>query len=493
LPPYLYCDEGIYSNEVLRMLTSDTLVVNEFRAGGFNIYPVLLLFKLWGIFSTDLPSLSDVVVIGRLVHVVFLSSLAIFFIFHITNNLFNNERIGLYAVLGFVVSPMVYGISRYWYPDHYIVVFASGFLFFLSDAFKNKPTLKSCIGIGVFWALTVSTKYTGVLFAIPVFVLMALYLWDNRAKDMIKAAFSRSVAYSLIILIAFTLVFSIFNFSIFINTEKFVDDFIFNINNYKGAEPKMFLGFISEAAKFYFLTTYVLTLGIAGFLVFLLGYLGILINSKKLFFLMICFPAFLIIYLGDAGIFINRNMMILLPFILPVFGYGFFSINQFALKLDGNKKLITRAFLTLTIIFASGQTAYAFVHDFQPDSRIVAHDWLKEHIPAGPTIGTNEFCSGSSPAAMGNKLAKDPYMKTGYKYYVLNSYWKSALDPVYRNRLGVWQVIDQKYLWFHNNMDDIFYRKIDKSVTIDNTIPSSYRVLKVFDSNGPDIVILERK
>lgn len=494
LPPYLYCDEGMFSGEVLRMLTSDTFIVNDFRAGGVNVYPVLILFKLWGIFSTELPSLSDVVVVGRLVHVVSLSSLAVFFIFHLTNNLFDNKRIGLYAVLGFVISPMVYGISRYWYPDHYIVVFASGFLFFLSEAFKYKPTLKSSIGIGVFWALTVSTKYTGLLFAIPIFVLMTIYLWENRDKDKIKKAFSRSVVCSLIILAAFTLVFSAFNFSLFVNTEKFVADFMFNINNYSREEPKLFLGFIWEGAKFYFLTAYVMTLGIAGFLVFSLGYLGVLLKSKPLFFLLTCFPAFLIIYLGNAGMFINRNMMILLPFILPVFGYGLFSIHKFSLNFSGKKRILIKALLALVVIFPSAQTGYAFIHDFQPDSRVLAHDWVNKHIPAGATIGMNEFCSGYSPAANAtNRLAVDPHMQNGHNYYVLNSYWRGVLDPVYRNRLGVWQVIDQKYLWFHNGLDSNFYRKVDKSVTINSTIPNDYKVLKVFDSNGPDIVILEKK
>ena len=57
LPPYQFCDETIYFEEVMRMILTGDVLPNEYRAGGFNLYPAFYLLKILNFFQKFIPKI----------------------------------------------------------------------------------------------------------------------------------------------------------------------------------------------------------------------------------------------------------------------------------------------------------------------------------------------------------------------------------------------------------------------------------------------------
>lgn len=176
LPPFQFCDEDIYSSEVMKMLTENRFFTKEFRSGGINIYPAYFLGKLFFLIMGRLPELNELIIMARLLLSGILNASTVFIISKIGTIIFKeNTRPKILLLLGFSLSPMISGISRIWYPDHYIIFFSSLFLYFLlkfNITKENDTWIYSKLGISL--GLIISTKYTGVLLTIPLAIALIL-------------------------------------------------------------------------------------------------------------------------------------------------------------------------------------------------------------------------------------------------------------------------------------------------------------------------------
>lgn len=485
LPPYLFCDEQIFADETMRMFASGSIVANEFKAGGLNIYPVLFIIKLFYTFTGNVPEYQQVIVFGRLIYAVILNSASIFFIFSTARLLFGRNDVAFYAAFGFLFSPMIYATSRIWYPDHYIIFFSSGFLYFVARTLKDRFDRTSHILVGLFLGLAISVKYTGLLLLLPIILVFCLnYYSVKSSKKELKTTAFKLAGYLSLTLCSALIVILIVNFSAFINYQRFIGDFIFNIHNYRQDDQIHFAGM-----KFYIFVLYVLTLGISGSIIYMAGYFFIFRESISTFLLLFLFPIFIALYLGSASIALHRNMAIAVPFLLPVFGYGFYRIVNMISTPFLIKRSVAYLLICLIVVSQGFQTTYAFSHDFNKDSRLLAYEWIRQNIPVKSNVGINEQCFGSSPADQNeNNLVTDRFMEKKLDYYVFNSYGNSSLEFYYHNR-GIGQVIDQKYIHFNyfNNLNISYF---NDPRTVNDLVPQGYHILKIFSSNGPDIVVL---
>jgi hypothetical protein len=189
-----------------------------------------------------------------------------------------------------------------------------------------------------------------------------------------------------------------------------------------------------------------------------------------------------------AGTVINRNITFLLPFFLVGIILGI----QKALSLRSViGRLSFKAILVAMCLYGVVTISLSLSQDFKDDSRVIAETWIAQELPTDVFIGTNEFCSGPSPARNVSKnIFIDEYMKNGYEYYIFNSYYPSTLFPHYQSK-NILQTVSQKYTHFYH-FNDANVLKWNSNDNLSKYVPSGYQILKKFAFDGPEIVILKR-
>ena len=470
LPPYLFCDENLYAGEAFALQQSGNPVTQIFRAGGLNIYPPIFLSQFLKIVGVEVSQYSNFIILSRILMII-LSSATVYVLFKITSLLTDNIKAQKCTVLAFVFSPYVLSLSRQWYPDHYIIFFVSLFLYYLIKNSNQSFNKHNYLKLNISFALLLSIKYTTLVF-LPL-------LWLVVYRDLL-IKFSRKKIFK--INMWGLLTFLMINFSVFFHPRKFLTDFLFNLTNYGQSEGIHFAGI-----SYNFVVLFFLVFGILGFPLILFG-AKLAFKSKfsqiLLIFSIICI--FYLISMGQALLVLNRNLMIFVPLILVFVGLGS------ARLWESKKGIFTLAKFLVTIAFFAGalNVSYIFLHDFQTDSRVLAANNMKRIIPSESIVGINEACSGSSPAQVaGFKTLYDPFLKEQLSYYVLNSYWPGPYQGLY-SKSGILQEFDQKYIHFHLFSNTEFWKL--SFTARDWDIVDGYEVIKVYNSNGPDVIVLRR-
>lgn len=311
LPPYVFCDEAMWSGTVERALAAGTLDIDEFRAGGLNVYPVLyplLAIKDWFHYSLNE---TQTILLGRFLLTGVLGSSTVFFIYGIAKEITRHRVTGLVAAMLFVISPFTFAVSQYWYPDHYIYFFSAGFLYFYIRTLNSEHSwsLWNWLCLGVFAGLATSVKYTGILLMVivPVLLVIQFFNW-KKAKKKIHGSVQKVFINVFFVFFGFVFSILVFNWSAFFHPETFLWGFEFNQSNYSHTSLNW------AGVPFYLSTSFLLTLPPLGVLFFIAGYLELFRLNRPTFYVMICFPIGLILFLGTALTILNRNMSLLFPF-----------------------------------------------------------------------------------------------------------------------------------------------------------------------------------
>lgn len=479
LPPYLFCDENIFYGEAKRLLHSNTYLLNEFKAGALNIYIPLFFIKIIDYFKYFKLNDENIIILGRLVLVCIINPLSIIFIYKSSIAIFKNKIIGLISAISFFLCGMVYGVSRLWYPDHFLIFFASGFLYYLSITIWSDRNYKNIIYLAIFTASAISVKYTSLLLAIPIFTSIVL---DRKIINN-KIYFLNNILLFLVTFLAFL---GIVNWSVYINFDKFISDFQFNIVNY---QPSLEFNWVG--VKYYFSTVYFLSFSLLGFFIILYGYIYSFNFNRKFFIISLISPLFIIIYLGASyNIQVHRNMMVCMPFILITFSAGFYAALEL-MKNHGSKyKFLIASILIIVTGYQASQIISQFINDLKIDSRKVAYFYISKNIPLKSTVGVNEVCSGQSPAEQNsNTIIFDPLMSQKLDYYVINSYWMSPFDPAFKS-LGLLTSFTPKYLHFYVfNSAKLFG---SQNENINDLVPNNYQIIENIKFSGPEIIILKK-
>ena len=482
--PYLFCDEYIFPGEALRMFNEGTFITNEFRAGAINslsILPFLHVANLLGI----TPDPVNVVLIGRMVQTLLIGGLTSIFLYLTGLKLFSRRIFGILSALVFIISPSVYAYSRFAYPDHYVYFFSAGVLYFLTRYLQGERSnfvLSSAIVLG---ALGFSVKYSGLFLAVP--IIVAMFIGANTDGRGVNR--TRNFGVDLLKLFGLgSITLLIVNYSAVANPRLFMDGLMYNSNNYAN-----FPGTFSGAFSYYFFSAYVISFSFLGVLLISIGHLYVYQKFRSFFWVLISFPLSLMTYLSTLGLVLNRNVSILIPFIVISITAGIKFVTE-----DFSKKKISLRVSILSLLVVSTvvcliQLTHSVNRDLKQDSRILAQRWISENVEKSTTIGTNEFCSGVSPADnAGFTTVLDGNFEQKLPVYVLNSYWHSPLSPYYQNSIPFWLQFDQKYIHFYHFNDREILRLPKIGRNIIDYIPSGYRLEEFISSNGPDIVIVVR-
>jgi len=227
LPPFQFCDESIYFDEVVRLHFKNEWLTHEFRSGGFNIYPILLLTKIVDFFH-HLSNL-DILVIGKFFYLVMFGTVAGYGFYKVGKDI-GGSKVGIVTLILYMISPYVYSVSRYWYPDHYI---AAAVVWMLHFAIKydrsDKNERVSLIACSTLLGVCISIKYTSLLLALPIilFVIKKIFKRFQLALLFKEGIFLTQY-------FVFPLVITVFllNFSVFYDFQGFLNGFKFNVNNY---------------------------------------------------------------------------------------------------------------------------------------------------------------------------------------------------------------------------------------------------------------------
>lgn len=484
LPPFLFCDEAIFAGEAHAMLIEGRHLTSEFKAGAINIYPLYVLGVLIQNLLGITLNVTDFIIAGRVFYLMILAPASLYFIYRSAIILFESKGIALLAIFSVFVSPYFYSVSRIWYPDHYIVFFSSMALYLMSRYYKELNHWSFPILIGIAIAATTSVKYTGIFLSLffAAFVILKQISVPGTHGSAVK-----SIVRDGLVAFGFLMItLAIINFSAFYNTDKFLADFKFNLSNYDRGG-----GINWSGIGFYFMTSHYLYMGLLGFTALLAGLFKLWRHDFKVFIILYAPTIFVIIYLGSAGLVLHRNMSLLVPVVAILFAYG---VNAVACRLGKNIPLIKPLIIGLIFLTPTIHTAAAIKKDFlNKDSRILAREWIKMNLPVDAIVGHNQFCLGESPAQIENiQLIADPQMSMSLPYYVYNAYAPGRLERAYLHRWGYSQLDDQKDIHAYNINYTRFYKSYDPSRDLEAIIPEGYGVMKLFSSNGPDIVILER-
>lgn len=483
LPPKLFCDEEIWLSQTKRLLESGSFVINEFRSGSMSVYPVLLIAKtlrlVFGVAFSD----SQLVILGRSALLIPGLIIATFFLDKTLRLLEVSLLIRVISLGAFVISPSVMALGRYWYPDHFIIGPASALLFLLVRLATNRTAAPSAFAvIGFSLGVAVATKYTAILLLVATLVAVGSNVPVKTVKSPLSISQTRRLVSSVVLLcISAISSFAILNFSLFVHFEKFISDVLINRDNYSDSALDQ-----SQSFLFYSWMTLVAPFGLLGLVLIVAGLIRLGKSSLVLAGLFVVSPLALILLFGQSSRTINRNVALVLPSLVPAFAFGIKAVIEFGSSRF--RKRYAVGFIVIALGYITAETSVAIYNDFGVDSRTVATEWVKTHIPKSAIIGINPGCNGLSvPELAGRSVVSDPDMKQLLSYYVFESYWNSAISQVYVRR---WE---QRYFHFYQYEQAawppaLFPFDADAKVNL-----PGYQVWGRFRGEGGEVVIVVKE
>ena len=481
LPPYLFCDESMFFGQVQSMLSSGSWLPSDYRSGGFNIYPVLVLVRIIQFFSNILISQNSLLIFGRFTMDVCIGSAGTIAIAYATQKLSHNNRVALIAASLYAFSPGLKAFSRYWYPDHYIYALSSLFLLALAYYYE-KANYRSTILLSGALAIAISTKYTGLFLFVPLMFFELFYLTNQARGSRSATNWLRSIKRLGSIFGITSFFFLGINPGALLRSHEFLRDWKFNFNNYEGTSNGV-SGIIFYSSHLYFRSLGAGTIVLIG-----LGIWALRKNVLQKLIPYSIFPIFIVIAFGRSGLAINRNIAIAIPFIIIICSHGLDALISLPIC-EGKpfQKVLKTGICVLFFITPILETSASFVHDFSEDSRVLASTWLDINIPPGVSVGSNEFCSGSAPVSRVDiSIVSDPLLQQGLDWYVINSYWNSPFFTAYET------IGEQKYFHFYRFNKPKVLGFVSSQPKIASFVPNGYEIIKHFSSNGPDVIILRK-
>jgi MFS family permease len=484
---YLFCDEGIFFRDVVRMFTQETLSSSEFRSGPMNVYPVYFIVALMELIGD--PADSDVLRVGRLALPVVLGGLSAILTAYFARMVTGRASIGILAGGLIGLSPGVVAVSRIWYPDHYIVFFTSLVALISAKVAEGRNLAIYSTAFGAAFALAVSTKYTALFIVLPgVLAYLVHYFRSRSLSEEVPSKASIAGSFLLFVSTA-TILTAVFHLNSLVRLEEFLADQRFNVENYGGIAEDPIAGIVGYSMLLLFMV-----FGLGGLVGTVGGVIG-LVRYRSIFtaLFLLGAPVATVIAMGVQNLFISRNIMSVLPFFATFVAFGFHLIWTAA-----SSRVATRVFRLLLLALAASQVAVLAVNierELSPDSRDLAEEWLVANISSEKVVGTNEACNGLSVASVaGLSTVEDAYMNQQLDYYVFDSYDDSAIVANFRGENVGTALLHQKYLHWYIFGDKTWFRALLPPFGDDSPlVPEGYTVVKEFSSDGPTVWVLRKK
>ena len=487
LPPYYFaCDEGLFSDEVFRMLQLNSPQQEMFKSGPLNVFPIYILYKSFiDIFNISFEYV-NLIIFSRYVLTIGLNLLSLLMLKKLLSLFFSKEEskfINL-GLLLFVISPYLFAQTRLWYPDSYQLAFSLGLIFYTFKTRKEKLGFRNIIFLSIFSSLIFATKYTGVFITIPaIYVVIEKLFYTFKGYDLSTKILEFLKYFSVSILIFITI-----NLGILLNFEQFLNDFYFNLNNYGGNFN--FAWRLIGGTAYY--STFLFIVPFSLFSVFyqITAVIRFLKDKKYFeFFTFFVIPFCFCFYLGGFYLIINRNINFLIPLLIIPICVGIKESLRFQFKIVRILSSINIICLSIFLIYSFSTT---LMDDFEKDSRIEMQNYLLSEPSSlsSLTIGINEGCTGDSPAEGIINTENDRFIENGYDAYLFNSFWNSAIKLQKQNILFVTNHKNTHFDYYLNLdlFNDNFFTQ-NKILEINQ----NYKIKKIFGTNGPKMIYLVKK
>lgn len=481
LDPYIFCDEQLYWYEVKRMLSQKTIVINFFKAGPVNFYPIIILLLpleiLVNTFNKSLYS-TIVIVFARFLFNFVISSISIIYLLRISKliNLTKGKESHFILGLLYVLNPYLIAQTRIWYGDSYLHFFTILLTYNILKIYYGKLDLYGASYLAIILAFGASVKYNFIFLITSIFILYLVKLKEQNdffIKELMVG----------IILLLF-LIF-ILNFSAVLNFDKFLNDFLWNIENYEEPTTENYL----LKFLYYFLFLFSVPVTFFGFL-FVLFSLFNLIKLKKYFLITLFYflPLTYISFFAFFDVFLNRNINLFIPFILICLNLG---IDNFIYSKKRAVRNLLKLNLFALLVIYTLSTSVTIMDDLDTDSRIEARNWISERPEFyNKEVGINTTCNGSNVAKNISILIEDRDAKQNLEYYIIDDYGMSGFisSNDRRNILFIMNHKNDHYYYF-KNLNFFTYRLSDDRNLIEN---KNYSLIKQFSGNGPNIYIFKK-
>ncbi len=374
-----------------------------FAYGNFPLYLLAFFGWLGGIFNPFLGSYDGILFIGRTLSVFF--DLGTVCLLYLLGRRLRSPLIGLLAAFFYAVSLLPIQLSHFFAVDTPLTFFSTLFLYLLIRYYE-KPAIKKAVLLGITFGLSLTTKASAVVLAVPLGVTLLVddtLLACRRVRHLPRLKpFLRHISPLLLSLLVTGVALGITAFLTepygFIDRQEFLNQ----------------LGQQSAMTKDPFLFPYTLQyVGIThyiyeirnlvffgqGILLSLLSYLGIFYTVWQIIvkkkdrkwaqeLILLVFAAS---YFGIVGNFAVGYMRYLLPL------YPLLAIFAALLAEDILRRLAYLSrFLAyfIPILFGASLLLYplTFLHIYAvPNTRVQATAWILQHIPAGSRLAVEHW------------------------------------------------------------------------------------------------------
>lgn len=482
IPNFFHPDEGRKVKIVQHMIASGDLNPHYFRHPSFLLYATFLLGKIHALLYDAVPELATLTYLGRSVSAT-LGALSIPILFLITRALFQSYA-ALLAALFFAVAPLHVACSRYMKEDSAMLFFTLCGVYFTLQAVQNtagspRGRHLAIILSGVFAGAAVATKYSGLLnlvfVAIPgglaIFAALnerflsgtkiylphfgAAYLRNTTLVSLLRATLAALLAYGLTFL-------AITPYAL-LDAPKFLTDFFGETTHMERGHTVAI-----TALSYYWMyhVRFSLIPGLTAPLYFaaLLG-CGYLVARKRFEDLFVL--GAILLYYGPAEWVKakpqpqpERYVLPCIPFLCAAGAVALRSVYTWLTSHAPPPRRLYRKFtsrslmvfltalLAAIVFFLPAQFSIRHALSLNSDTRLLAGEWIKTHIPAGAPI-VIEWKHYAPPIdrrrnpvielkdRVSNKLLRGLYAhnlrEAGGEYLIISSFFYDRyLNPLFR-------------------------------------------------------------
>ncbi len=281
---------------------------------------------------------------------------------------------------------------------------------------------------GLFGGLAVSTKYTCVVFVLPIFAAHFYYRRMDKNASVIKdlRQLLPSGAVALISFVAAT-PYSVLAF------REFVAGASFQLA--LGAEPAP--GQFQMPTMVVALAVLAQGLGLLPMIVAIVGSITLIRRNPFLFAMLVSVPVAFFFSFGSQRYFFARFLLPVLPFLSLLAGYG---VVALAGRWRGRRiAIILTTLLTISVLLQGVITTVWFnVLLNQKDSRTLAADWISANTPAESTIGVEVHSLMDNPYGWGPNSTS---LRGPYWAHELRGFWPENPETAERIHRGEFDYI----------------------------------------------------
>ncbi|MGD8717617.1 MAG: glycosyltransferase family 39 protein [Candidatus Zixiibacteriota bacterium] len=316
-------------------------------------------------------------VLGRTMMVAF-SVASIVFTYRFAADVWKKPWWGVAAAALLAVSHHYITISRQIGVDVPMVALVMGGTYFLFR-FGLTSSRRDFIVSAILWGAAAGTKYTAVLFALP--IIVTLMAWRQPFRRF--AAFGAIAAGTFLVLTP----------GVVFKMNEFLRDFAFEYHHYKVLGHNFLTSDQPLPKLTEFLLEYNFTLLPVVFLVVGIGVLAA--SRRKDWLLFLLFPVTFVIAIANLRIPSRRFVIDILPFLALLFCAGLGTVVEFLWRLK-RKPLKTAAAVALVavVFFGPARLAYeGMVAWSHTDQRTLAAEWIQENVP-WPAVVVKEVWNG---------------------------------------------------------------------------------------------------